>query len=129
MISIPPGATVLRISPNKVRLKVERTKETLLEVAATLVGEVKDGFRIVKIELSPARVAVKGPESKVHEKDRVTTTPIDVTELQASTEFEAELILPRPELRLAGTRTRVRIRVVVEEGGPRARNGSQPKGK
>jgi YbbR domain-containing protein len=127
MISIPPGASVLRISPNKVRLKLELTKQIPLEVSATVVGEVKEGYRITKIEVSPARVVVKGPESKVREKDRVTTTPIDVTGLQAPAEFEADLVLPRPELQLAGSRTRARIRVLVEEGSPGAK--TEPKKK
>ncbi len=121
MISVPQGASVVRISPNKVRLKLERTKEVMLDVVPNIVGEVKEGFRIVRIDLSPPRVLVKGPESKLREKDEVSTTPINVAGLDSSTEFEADPILPRPELRLASSRNRIRARIQIEEINPPAK--------
>jgi YbbR domain-containing protein len=127
MISIPPGGRVVRISPNKVRLKLERMREMLLEVAPAVIGEPKEGHRVAKIELSPARVLVQGPESKLREKDKVTTSPINVSGLEATTDFSADLILPRPELRLAASQTRVRVRVIIEEGAAPFQTPGPPK--
>jgi len=115
MISIPPGATVVRISPTKVRLKLERTQEALLDIVPTIIGQAKEGYGVSKIEITPPRVLVKGPESKIREKDKVSTSPIDISELTASTELEADLILPKPELRLASPRARVRVKIFLEE--------------
>jgi YbbR domain-containing protein len=115
MISIPPGASVVRISPNKVKLRLERAKEVLLDVIPNIIGQVKENFRIVRVDVAPPRVPVKGPESKVREKDKVTTSPINVSELQGTAEFDADLILPRPELRLASGRNRVKVRILIEE--------------
>jgi YbbR domain-containing protein len=74
----------------------------------------------------PPRVLVQGPESKVRQKDNVSTSPINISELSASTEVEADLILPKPELRLASPRTRVKVRILVEEvkapGRPEAKS-------
>ena len=116
MISIPPGGQVVRISPNKVRLKLERTQEMLLEVVPVIVGKPKEGRAIAKLELSPSRVRVEGPESKLRERDRVTTSPVNVSGIETTTVFAADLILPRPELRLVGSPTRVQVRVVLQEG-------------
>lgn len=115
MISIPPGATVVRISPNQVRLKLERTQELLLDITPNIIGQAKEGYGIPKIEVSPSRVLVRGPESQLKEKDRVSTSPIDISGLTASTEIEADLILPKPELRLASAGSKVRVKVYVEE--------------
>ena len=115
MISIPPGATVVRISPTKVRLKLERTQEALLDIVPTIIGQAKEGYGVSKIEITPPRVLVKGPESKIREKDKVSTSPIDISGLTASTELEADLILPKPELRLASPRSRVKVRIFLEE--------------
>ena len=115
MISIPPGAEVIRISPTKVKLKLERTQEVLLDVVPTIIGQAKEGYGISKIEITPPRVLVKGPESKIREKDKVSTSPINISELTTSTEVEADLILPKPELRLATPRTRVKVRMFLEE--------------
>jgi YbbR domain-containing protein len=115
MISIPPGAAVVRISPNKVKLRLERAKEVLLDVVPNIIGQVKENFRVVRVDVAPPRVPVKGPESKVRENDKVTTSPINVSELQGTAEFDADLILPRPELRLASGRNRVKVRILIEE--------------
>jgi YbbR domain-containing protein len=114
-IAVPQGAEVVALSPNMVRLKLERTRQMDLEVAPMVVGKVGDGFRIAKIEITPARVPVKGPESKIRTRDRLTTSPIDVTGLARSASLEADIILPRPDLRLATPLTRVRIDITVEE--------------
>lgn len=127
MISIPPGGQVVRLSPNKVRLKLERMREMLLDVAPAVIGEPKEGHRVAKIDLSPARVLVQGPESKLREKDKVTTSPINISGLEATADFTADLILPRPELRLAASQTRVRVRVIIEEDTAPSRAPGPPK--
>jgi len=118
MISLPPGASVVRISPTKVRLKLERTREAMLDIVPTVIGQAKEGYGVSKIEITPSRVPVKGPESKVREKDKISTSPINISELTSSAEFEADLILPKPELRLASPRTRVRVKIFIEEIRP-----------
>jgi len=118
MISLPPGAEVVRISPTKVRLKLERTQEVMLDIVPTVIGQAKEAYGISKIEITPPRVLVKGPESKIREKEKVSTSPINISELTASTDVEADLILPKPELRLASPRTRVRVRIFLEEIKP-----------
>lgn len=121
MISIPPDAQVVRISPNKVRLKLERTEEITLDVSPVIVGKPRQGWAVAKVELSPSRVRVQGPESKVREKDRVTTSPVNVSDIEGTTTFTADLILPRPELRLVGSPSRVQVRVNLREDRPGAK--------
>lgn len=127
MISIPPGAQVVRISPNKVRLKLERTEEITLDVSPVIVGKPREGWAVAKVELSPSRVRVQGPHSKVREKDRVTTSPVNVSDIEGTTTFTADLILPRPELRLVGSPARVQVRVNLREDRPGAKTAPPSK--
>ncbi|MGB7297675.1 MAG: CdaR family protein [Candidatus Aminicenantales bacterium] len=127
MISIPTGAEVVRISPAIVRLTFERTREVSLDIVPNIIGQAKEGYGIAKIEVIPPRVLVKGPESKFGAKDRVSTSPVDISELTSSTEVEADLILPKPELRLASPRARVRIRIFMEEIGPAEKPAAKKK--
>jgi YbbR domain-containing protein len=115
MISIPTGAAVVRISPTKVRLKLERTEEAMLDIVPTVIGQAKAGYGVSKIEITPPRVLVKGPESKIRDKDKVSTSPINISDLSATTEVDADLILPKPELRLASPRARIRVKIFLEE--------------
>jgi YbbR domain-containing protein len=115
MISIPEGAEVIKISPNKVNLKLEKTKQAMLDVVPNIIGKLQEGFKIEKIDVSPTSVLVKGPESKIKEKDKVRTSPVDISSLTHSVEIEADLILPKPDLRLASSQTKVKISIVIKE--------------
>ena len=120
MITVPAGAQVVRIFPNKARVKIEPSREVLMDVQPVLVGKVREGFIREKTEVIPSQVSVRGPESKFKTKEKVMTTPIDVTDLASSMTFEADLILPRPELRFAAGQTRANVVVTIaaKEGKP-----------
>ncbi len=116
MIDLPPGAQVVKISPSKVTIKLEKTAEAILEVHATLRGKPAPGYRITRVEIEPASVAVQGPESTIKTAAAATTAPVDVSGLTQSTVFDADIILPRPELRFVDPRTSARVTVVIGQG-------------
>lgn len=115
MIRIPEGAEVKEIFPMQVKLKLERIVEEMLEVEPDIMGELPEGLGVAKIEVTPSRVRVRGPESKININDRVKTTPVDISKLTEPTEVEASLILPNPDLRLASSRTTVIVRILIQE--------------
>ena len=113
-VDVPVGAEVIKISPGKVTIKLERTAEAMLDVHPTVRGKPGRGFRIARTEIEPASVAVRGPESRVKAGEAAATAPIDVSGLTGSTVFEADIILPRPELRLVSPPATARVTVHVE---------------
>jgi YbbR domain-containing protein len=115
MITLPLGAEVIEIRPNKVRIQMEKTTQEVLQVRPTIRGKVASGYRLAGVEADPSSVTVTGPESRFKAKDTVTTSPIDITGLTETTVFEADLILPKPDLRLASPQAKVRVAVVIEE--------------
>jgi len=114
MISVPSGAEVIKVSPNKVNLKLEKTREVMLNVEPNIIGKLGEGLKIEKIEVSPPSVKVIGAESKIRDRDKVRTSPIDISDLTETTEFQADLILPNPDLRLASSPTNVKIKIVIQ---------------
>jgi YbbR domain-containing protein len=114
MIEVPQGAEVVKISPNKATIKLERTAGAMLEVHTTLRGKPAPGFRVARTEIEPAKIAVQGPESRVRAPGAATTAPVDVTDLTESTVFNADIILPRPELRFVSSQTSARVTVTIE---------------
>ena len=126
MITVPPGAEVVDISPNMVQLKLEKTKQLDLDIVPMIVGKVNEGLRVVRIEVTPPRVPVRGPESRIRIKDKVSTSPVDVSILTQSTSVEADIILPKPDLRLATTLTKVRIGIILEASA-KTPNGADPR--
>jgi YbbR domain-containing protein len=122
MIAVPPGAHVVKISPSKVTIRLERTAAVTLEVHATLRGKPAQGFHIDGIEIDPPSLSVQGPESYVRATGAATTAPVDVTGLSQPTVFDADIILPRPELRFVSSRTSARVAIHIAPDKP----GSRP---
>jgi len=122
MIAVPPGAEVVKITPNKVTIKLERTAEATLDLLPVVRGKAAPGFRIARTEIEPSSVRVRGAESRVRGKEAATTAPIDISRITESTVFEVDIILPRPDLRLVSPQTsaRVTVHVVQEKGAPKA---------
>jgi YbbR domain-containing protein len=114
MISVPSGAEVIKVTPNKVRLKLENTREVMLDVEPNIIGKLAQGLKIEKIEVSPPIVKVIGAESKIRDRDKVRTSPVDISNLTETTEFQADLILPNPDLRLASSPTKVKIKIIIQ---------------
>ena len=114
MIAVPPGAEVIKISPSKVTIRLERTAEAKLEVRPLVRGRAAEGYRHARTEIEPASVVVRGPESLIEGVKSATTAPVDISGLSGSTVFEADIILPRPELRLVSPQARARVRIFVE---------------
>jgi len=115
MISLPSKAKVIRVKPNKVRLTLEKIKEVMLDIEPNIIGKLKEGLKIAKIEVFPPRVIVKGAESKIKEKDKVRTSPVDISSLTQSAEFEADLILPNPDFRLDSSKTKVKVKITIQK--------------
>lgn len=114
MISVPSGAEVIKVTPNKVRLKLENTREVMLDVEPNIIGKLAEGLKIEKIEVSPPSVKVTGAESKIRDRDKVRTSPVDISNLTETTEFQADLILPNPDLRLVSSPTKVKIKIIIQ---------------
>jgi len=120
MISMPAGvrATVIKITPNTVNLKLEKSIEIMLDVEPDIIGDLIEGLKVERIEVDPAQIPIKGAESKVREDYKVRTTPIDISTLMQTTELEADLILPSPDLRFATSLTKVKVTIFIAEEEP-----------
>ncbi|MFC2169702.1 YbbR-like domain-containing protein [Acidobacteriota bacterium] len=118
MMSLPEGAEVKEINPSQVVLKLEMTKEILLDVEVNIAGQPAEGFKVVSTKVFPSQVLIKGPESKITEKQKVRTSPIDISSLTQSAEIEADLILPSPDLRLVSAQSKVLVSILIEEDKP-----------
>lgn len=115
MISLPQGAEVVQIFPSQVMMRLERSKQVVMDVEPSLVGQLPENLELVSVEVIPGQVSVSGPESRVRESDKVRTNPIDLSSLTGSIEISANLILPNPDLRLTPLGTQIKVKITVGE--------------
>jgi YbbR domain-containing protein len=90
----------------------------MLDVEPDILGDPIEGLIVDKIEVDPAQVAIRGAESKVREDYKLRTSPIDISTLMQTTELEADLILPSPDLRFATSLTKVKVTIFIVEEEP-----------
>lgn len=114
MISIPQGAEIDEIYPRQVDIELERAKEIVMPIEVNLIGKLQEGFVLKLVEVVPAQVLVRGPESKVQDTAKVRTTPIDISLLTQSAEIEADLILPNPDIELVGAEAKALVKLLIQ---------------
>lgn len=97
-LELPSGIKLEGIEPNKISLKIEQRIEKLVEVRPSFVGELPAGFEIYETLVTPARVRVRGAESRINALDRVPTERIDLntkTESFIEKQITVDLLDPK----------------------------------
>ncbi|MGD9346911.1 MAG: CdaR family protein [Candidatus Aminicenantes bacterium] len=114
MVSIPAGAEIKEIYPMQVNIELERAKEIVMPIEVNIIGDLQEGLLLKLVEVIPAEVLIRGPESKVPDSAKVLTTPVDISSLTQSTELEVELILPNPDLKLVGAEAKALVKLLIQ---------------
>ncbi|MEZ5400764.1 MAG: CdaR family protein [Bryobacteraceae bacterium] len=112
---LPAGVVLDRAVPAQVRLKFEKrvTREVPVVVR---IGSPPAGYEIVSQQVSPGRVKLVGPESRVREVESVETDPVDLSETKESEEFLVQTYVADPQVRVDGD-GRVAVRVQLNRIG------------
>lgn len=122
-VSVPAGVTVLRVNPSRLRVVLEPAGSARATVVARLIGALAPGYRVARVQVTPAQVTIEGPASRVDRVQRVETEPVDLSGATGTIERLAALGPLADSVRVSGQRS---VRVVVEVtrdegagGGPR----------
>ncbi len=99
-IRVPIGVKVLSIHPPAILLKLEPLKRLEVPVKVELRGVPPEGYRIVRTEITPNRVRIKGAESRVDSVTELLTVPIDVSSLKKNLEKEVSIDLIHQNIQL-----------------------------
>jgi YbbR domain-containing protein len=93
-VLVPAGVTVVRVSPNWVRVTVAAAITRALRVVPQLRGSPASDVRLARVVVEPPTVQVKGPRTTIEERATVETAPVDVTDLRQSITRTVGLLLP-----------------------------------
>lgn len=132
-MELPEGVQIVRIEPGSVALRLEPVVEREVEVDARFEGDPPAGFGRRNVQISPARVRVRGPESHVA---AVQVAHTETISLEGQTE---SLTLPQiaidiPDRKIVPLDAVVAVRVEITEDwiekrfeniGVRAASGAQ----
>lgn len=110
-IRVPIGVKVLSINPTAILIKLEYLKRKDVPVRVEFKGNPPDGYRIVKAEVKPEIVRIKGAESRVDGITELGTAPIDISNLKKNIEKEVPFDLARYNVQLDSDLPKVSIEV------------------
>ncbi len=77
-----------------VRSSIVIDKLKTLAVNERITGRSAQGFEIVRIQISPAAVTVRGTENAVDALERLYTKPIDISGIMSTADVQVQLDLP-----------------------------------
>ena len=95
-VFLPQDLEVVSIEPNVIRCELDREVTQLLPVQAKLEGEPAAGAKARAPIVSPDRVLVRGPESRIRDIGSLYTSPIDLTGHALDFEEQAAVLPPDP---------------------------------
>lgn len=93
-VRLPPGLRVERVRPNTLQLTLDRQITIRLPVEPEIVGEPAAGATVGEPTVTPAEVAVTGPESQLATLEAVQTAPVSLDGHAIAFEEMVPIVLP-----------------------------------
>jgi YbbR domain-containing protein len=81
---LPRTLKVTRMAPAVIDVRLERLRNKKVPVRVTLTGDPSEGFYVVSMKATPARVVVSGAESELKSVNEIPTEVIDLTDVKES---------------------------------------------
>jgi YbbR domain-containing protein len=113
-VKLPFGIDVVRVSPSQVRLNLEQTMTKTVPVTVRVDDDVSPDYVIGAISVTPARVEIQGPESKMQTIDSMPTAIVPIGGRKTSFNATADLDSPDPMIRLQQVSS-VEVHVTIRE--------------
>ena len=91
LFNFPRRVKVIRVTPSRVDLRIERLVRRTLPVKAVLVPGERNGYTISDVGVSPTEVEVSGPAGRIAQLQSVETEPVSTINARGYVEREAAL--------------------------------------
>jgi len=113
-ISLPRGLSILRVQPPTLTLLLDRLIQKELPIKPILVGKVHKHFRLDSVTVDPPTLKISGPQSILAQEATLSTSPVDIIDLNQSAVKQVPLAL-KPEIADLIGEPVVAVRLVIAE--------------
>jgi YbbR domain-containing protein len=90
-LALPTGVELVRLRPERIKIRTEKEAVRELVVVVDKIGEVPEGMRLNSLGVFPDTVKVRGPRSIVEPMQSIETESLDLSQLNSSTRKEVML--------------------------------------
>jgi YbbR domain-containing protein len=113
-MGLPEGIRIVEITPRSVTLHLETVVEREVPIVARFEGELPEGFKRLGVEVVPASVRVRGPESHVQSIEKAFTETISLAGQRESITLP-QIAVDIPDHKVAPLDANVSVRVEITE--------------
>jgi YbbR domain-containing protein len=114
LMDLPEGVRIVNLNPRSLTLHLEPLIERDVPVEARFNGELPEGFTRGAVQVSPASVHVRGPQSHVEAVQRAYTETISLAG-QRETLFLPQVAVDIPDHKVTPADSTVSVRVEISE--------------
>ncbi|RDV38852.1 YbbR-like domain-containing protein [Bradymonadaceae bacterium TMQ3] len=115
MVRVPPGLRVVSIEPSSMYVELEPEAQRVVPIIPQTTGEPQSSYVVEGVDVSPARVTIRGPRSRLERINSVQTEPVDVGSRSESFERNVQLRVEDGLVRVEyDSRISVRVRIGSE---------------
>ena len=123
-IRVPIGVKVTSINPTAIVVRLEEKAHRSVPVKVVLRGKPAEGYDVISAEADPPEISIMGPRSRVDRIKVVSTTPVDVSDLNQALERPAAFELDAMGVELEGSPPRVRVEIGAASANYKIKNVS-----
>jgi YbbR domain-containing protein len=124
-MDLPEGVHILEIAPRSLTVHLETVVEREVPVVARFEGELPEGFKRLGVEVTPATVRVRGPETHGQAVDKAFTETISLAGQRESIKLP-QIAVDIPDHKVAPLEPNVSVRVEIAEEQSERRFASVP---
>jgi YbbR domain-containing protein len=100
-LTVPFGVTVIKITPNTIRLRFERTERKTVEIRPRVIGNPAQGYHVIGVSCDPDHAELEGPASHLAPVQTISTDSLDITGKSSRVTARLHLYVQDPLVRLA----------------------------
>lgn len=93
-LKLPPGLTVLRLSPSRFTITLAKRVTREVQVRPVFIGQPAEGLQMGEVNFKPDKVIVSGRQEDLGDLDWIWTVPIDLDQRRDSFQQSVRLRLP-----------------------------------
>src|SRR5262249_13973530 len=113
-VSAPNGVEVLKLSPPRISLYLERTVQALVPIEPTLDGVAANGYEVVNVPVVPTKIYISGPESHVKRVTSARTETVSINNKSMPVTAWVNINVEDPTIRIMDTKP-VQVTVEIRE--------------
>jgi YbbR domain-containing protein len=110
-VSLPATVKLLEIKPSQLEFGIDNIVERAVKVVVPQIGQINDEIKLKNIEIVPAEINIEGPSKELHSVSQIESFPLNLSQIENSTEIELDLRNPGILSQLDTRKVKVKVEV------------------